>query len=151
SLDAALRPARDLEAVLYGLLAVALALSWLLAARLARRLARPVDALVAFAGRIGHGELSPTPPVPGPVEVRALRDAMNRMVVELAGLRADEAERQRLARALEIATRIQPSLLPRNIDVPGLVVAATMLPAEDVGGDYYDVLAVDGGCWIGIG
>ena len=26
-----------------------------------------------------------------------------------------------------------------------------MVPAEEVGGDYYDVLPVTDGCWIGIG
>jgi serine phosphatase RsbU (regulator of sigma subunit) len=26
-----------------------------------------------------------------------------------------------------------------------------MVPADEVGGDYYDVLPVTGGCWIGIG
>jgi sigma-B regulation protein RsbU (phosphoserine phosphatase) len=26
-----------------------------------------------------------------------------------------------------------------------------MVPAEEIGGDYYDVLPVAGGCWIGIG
>jgi sigma-B regulation protein RsbU (phosphoserine phosphatase) len=35
--------------------------------------------------------------------------------------------------------------------VPGLEIAATMLPATEVGGDYYDVLPTPRGCWIGIG
>ena len=26
-----------------------------------------------------------------------------------------------------------------------------MIPATEVGGDYYDVLPVPGGCWLGIG
>src|SRR5205814_931340 len=30
-------------------------------------------------------------------------------------------------------------------------LAAHMLPAAEVGGDYYDVLPTDDGCWIGIG
>jgi sigma-B regulation protein RsbU (phosphoserine phosphatase) len=35
--------------------------------------------------------------------------------------------------------------------VPGLDIAATLLPATEVGGDYYDVLPTDDGCWIGVG
>jgi sigma-B regulation protein RsbU (phosphoserine phosphatase) len=35
--------------------------------------------------------------------------------------------------------------------VRGLEIAATMLPATEVGGDYYDVLPTPRGCWIGIG
>ncbi len=57
----------------------------------------------------------------------------------------------RLEREMEIASRIQTSILPRQIDVEGLEAAARMLPATEVGGDYYEVLPVGGGCWIGIG
>jgi hypothetical protein len=55
------------------------------------------------------------------------------------------------AKEMEIAASIQTSILPRDLDVPGLETAARMLPAELVGGDYYDVLPVPGGCWIAIG
>jgi sigma-B regulation protein RsbU (phosphoserine phosphatase) len=56
-----------------------------------------------------------------------------------------------MRRELEIATRIQTSILPRDREVPNLEVAATMLPATEVGGDYYDVLPTADGCWFGIG
>ena len=52
---------------------------------------------------------------------------------------------------LEIATRIQTSILPRDLQVENLEIAATMVPATEVGGDYYDVLPGSGGCWLGIG
>jgi phosphoserine phosphatase RsbU/P len=52
---------------------------------------------------------------------------------------------------MEIAARIQTSILPRVLSVPGLEISATMIPATEVGGDYYDVLPVEGGCWIAIG
>jgi phosphoserine phosphatase RsbU/P len=65
--------------------------------------------------------------------------------------RRQEADRQRLAEEMEIATRIQTSILPRDVSVPGLEIAARMLTATEVGGDYYDVIPVDGGCWLGIG
>jgi serine phosphatase RsbU (regulator of sigma subunit) len=63
----------------------------------------------------------------------------------------EKAEKRRLEQELAIATRIQTSILPRDLNVPGLEIAATMLPATEVGGDYYDVLPTPGGCWIGIG
>jgi len=65
--------------------------------------------------------------------------------------RRQVAERERLEKEMEIATRIQTSILPRDISVAGLEIAAAMHPATEVGGDYYDVFAVDDGCWIGIG
>ncbi len=63
----------------------------------------------------------------------------------------EKAEKQRLEQELALAQRIQTSILPRNWSVPGLEIAATMLPATEVGGDYYDVLPTPEGCWIGIG
>ena len=51
----------------------------------------------------------------------------------------------------EIASRIQSSILPGEIDVEGLEIAAGMLPADKVGGDYYDIIPVEDGCWIAIG
>jgi serine phosphatase RsbU (regulator of sigma subunit) len=64
-----------------------------------------------------------------------------------------ESRRQIAAteRELEIASRIQTSILPREMVVEGLDMTARMVPATEVGGDYYDVLPVAGGCWIGIG
>jgi serine phosphatase RsbU (regulator of sigma subunit) len=73
-----------------------------------------------------------------------------RRVAEEARAR-EKAEKQRLEQELSIATRIQTSILPRDLRVPGLEIAATMLPATEVGGDYYDVLPTLDGCWIGIG
>jgi serine phosphatase RsbU (regulator of sigma subunit) len=58
---------------------------------------------------------------------------------------------ERLNKEIELAQRIQTSLLPQSLTVPNLELAATMVPAKRVGGDYYDVLPVDRGCWIGIG
>jgi len=74
---------------------------------------------------------------------------MRRVAQEAAA--RQEAERQRLEQELSIATRIQTSILPRDLTVRGLSIAATMLPATEVGGDYYDVLPTPDGCWIGIG
>lgn len=65
--------------------------------------------------------------------------------------RRQVAERARLEKEMEIATRIQTSILPRDVTVAGLEIAATMRTATEVGGDYYDVIPVDDGCWIGIG
>jgi sigma-B regulation protein RsbU (phosphoserine phosphatase) len=54
-------------------------------------------------------------------------------------------------RDLEIARQIQTSILPRRVDVEGIEISAGMVPADEIGGDYYDILPVTNGCWIGIG
>ena len=65
--------------------------------------------------------------------------------------RRQVAERQRLEKEMEIAARIQTSILPRDVTVAGLEISAAMHAATEVGGDYYDVVPVDDGCWLGIG
>jgi serine phosphatase RsbU (regulator of sigma subunit) len=35
--------------------------------------------------------------------------------------------------------------------VPGFELAATLISADQVGGDYYDVFPTQDGCWLGIG
>lgn len=71
-------------------------------------------------------------------------------VVEEA-TRRQRAERERLEKEMEIAARIQTTIIPKAVDVPGLDIAAIMIPATEVGGDYYDVIPSDEGCWIGVG
>jgi sigma-B regulation protein RsbU (phosphoserine phosphatase) len=55
-------------------------------------------------------------------------------------------ERQRLARELELAGQIQTQLLPRVMPkLPGLELAARILPCHEIGGDYYDAMPLEGG------
>jgi sigma-B regulation protein RsbU (phosphoserine phosphatase) len=65
--------------------------------------------------------------------------------------RRQRAEQTRMTQELEIAARIQTGILPNEVRVPGLEIAARMLPATEVGGDYFDILPYEGGCWLGIG
>ncbi len=68
-------------------------------------------------------------------------------------LRSDlKAARDALWGEMEVAKHIQTALLPRVHQVEGYKVAATMLPADEVGGDYYDVIETgDGEVWLSIG
>ncbi|MBK7860742.1 MAG: SpoIIE family protein phosphatase [Archangiaceae bacterium] len=63
----------------------------------------------------------------------------------------DQNRAARAERELEIASQLQTSLLPKSVRVPGFELAAAMTPADEIGGDYYDVLATPQGCLIGIG
>ena len=97
-------------------------------------------------------------------EARLVRDELDRPLV-LQGIAFDITENKkaqevllqetlRHARAeeeLAIARRVQTSLLPKATLIDGLEIAATMIPAEQVGGDYYDVLPARDGCWIAVG
>ncbi|MBW2656815.1 MAG: SpoIIE family protein phosphatase, partial [Deltaproteobacteria bacterium] len=53
---------------------------------------------------------------------------------------------------MELAKRIQTALLPKNQKIEGYEIAATMLPATEVGGDYYDIIETPiGDKWVTIG
>jgi len=53
---------------------------------------------------------------------------------------------------MELAKRIQTALLPENQKIEGYEIAATMLPASEVGGDYYDIIQTPkGDKWVTIG
>jgi phosphoserine phosphatase RsbU/P len=151
SLADALAPARRLTRTVLASTGIALIVALVFAFIFSGRLSRPVASLVEFTRRIGKGELTARATPSGATEVRTLASAMNTMVGELELSRRSLAEKQRLEREMEIAMRIQTSMLPRHFAVPGLEIAARMLPAAEVGGDYYDILPVEDGCWIGIG
>jgi serine phosphatase RsbU (regulator of sigma subunit) len=51
----------------------------------------------------------------------------------------------------DLPRRIQTSILPKCAQAPSVTIAARMATAEEVGGDYYDVLPAVDGAWIAIG
>jgi phosphoserine phosphatase RsbU/P len=64
-------------------------------------------------------------------------------ILETTRLREEEAAFERLHRDVELAREIQTSLLPRQS--PGVVgydIAGCSVPAEMVGGDYFDFIAL---------
>jgi serine phosphatase RsbU (regulator of sigma subunit) len=93
---------------------------------------------------------------------RTLEDRVAERTAQLAQANAEitalnarlQAENLRLGAELEVTRKLQQMLLPtpeelRHID--GLDIACYMAPADEVGGDYYDVLQHNGHIKIGIG
>ncbi len=65
-----------------------------------------------------------------------------------------KAENLRMGAELDITRRLQTMILPRDQELSGVAdldIAGIMEPADEVGGDYYDVLTHDGKIKIGIG
>ncbi len=52
---------------------------------------------------------------------------------------------------MELARKIQTVLLPEKPSIRGYDVTGFMLPAKDIGGDYYDIINAGGRDWIAIG
>ncbi len=86
-------------------------------------------------------------------DVRRLASQQSVKLAQQQGalLEAERVARERLEKELDLARQIQVSILPRRLVAHGLELAACMTTATEVGGDYYDVLPIDGGAWIGIG
>jgi serine phosphatase RsbU (regulator of sigma subunit) len=63
-----------------------------------------------------------------------------------------EKELERRDSEMVIARSIQTSVIPRDFTLPGFDIAAVMMPATEVGGDFYEFRrTADGGAWLGIG
>jgi len=63
--------------------------------------------------------------------------------IENARLYKSEVEKQKIERDLDLARKIQQGLLPQCIpDMTGLDICGEMIPAMQVGGDYFDLIQV---------
>ncbi len=84
-------------------------------------------------------------------EVEALSDSVKQMELDInnyiENLTAVTAEKERIGAELDVAKHIQSSMLPNIFpafpDRPEFDVYATMDPAKEVGGDFYDFFMVD--------
>ena len=92
--------------------------------------------------RITHGNLNEVVSVRNSSEFASLSDDINQTVNVLKGYIA--AAEKRIEQELELARTIQASALPKNFTFPrdDFEIYATMDPAKEVGGDFYDFFFV---------
>jgi serine phosphatase RsbU (regulator of sigma subunit) len=57
----------------------------------------------------------------------------------------------KISAELDVARKIQMDILPNNPMLPGFDLACYMRPAEEVGGDYYDVFTFGNLSWLFVG
>lgn len=82
------------------------------------------------------------------------REAENAKKQVLALNERLKAENMRLSAEVDVARRLQMMVLPKEselTEIPGLDISAYMRPADEVGGDYYDVLQLGSRIKIGMG
>jgi hypothetical protein len=94
-------------------------------------------------GRITQGNLNEVVSVRNSSEFASLSDDINQTVTVLKGY--IEAAEKRFEQELEFARTIQESALPKNFTFPrnDFDIFATMDPAKEVGGDFYDFFFID--------
>ena len=82
-------------------------------------------------------------------EVGLVIDGFNEMLAEINARDAEILQKHNQEMAL--ARTIQTSVLPRTFDFDGYDISAIMLPAEEVGGDFYEFRPDANGAWLGVG
>ncbi len=104
-----------------------------------------LDLVNESLNKITNGDLNETVNVYNSSEFASLSDDINQTVDVLKSY-IDAAEK-RIAQELEFAKSIQESALPQNFRIPrkDVEIFATMDPAKEVGGDFYDFFFLDAG------
>lgn len=86
-----------------------------------------------------------------PADLEFLSSLGNLAVVSLENVRLfrEALEKQRMEDELQIAKEIQRGLLPATLpEIPRFDLAAVNLSSKQVGGDYYDVIVLDGSRYV---
>lgn len=112
---------------------------------------RPIEELAVNAQAIGEGNFDHKIAVRSKDEVGQLAKRFNEMQDNLKHyldhLKKVTAERERISTELNLATQIQADMLPRIFppypDRKEFDLYATMNPAKEVGGDFYDFFMID--------
>ena len=109
----------------------------------ARRVAEPLRSLAADAEKIGRGEDIQLSVQTGD-EVELLAETINEMLVNIKTV---TGEKERIGAELNVATKIQasmlPSIFPAFPERSEFDLYAVMMPAKEVGGDFYDFFHID--------
>jgi phosphoserine phosphatase RsbU/P len=119
---------------------------------LARIITKPVEILKSGTEAIGKGDLDYRVTIRSGDEFEELANSFNSMAEDLKksieNLRLTTAQKERYTKELEIARTIQVSFLPEEMpDITGVEIAATAIPALEVGGDFYDFIPVSRHRW----
>lgn len=132
---------------------LALALSWLLVSRMAK----PLNRLAAYTQQLAERDFSNSEAVASALDLLAAscRDEVGRLARIFASmiralqdyigkLTETTAARERIESELRVAHDIQMGMLPKVLaERPEFDIYATVQPAREVGGDFYDFFFVD--------
>lgn len=156
--------------IIVSVLLSALVLGFILASKLQQPITTPLYRLLKTMKTVSvQKNYSIREQKPGNDEVGTLVEGFNDMLAKIEKrdqelARANQAimdlnellkeENLRMSAELEVTRQLQQMVLPKKeelLQVDGLEIAGFMEPADEVGGDYYDVLQHNGHVKIGIG
>ena len=163
--------------LLAGIVMVAMVVGSVVAVRQSRRITEPLLKLTGVARTIAAGDRDVRAEIRSGDEIELLGGAFNQMVGDLndsyRGLHEAKEQLQRMNETLEsqvvertealtqaltevwsemdLARKVQTVLLPQRTELRDYEIAATMMPAEVVGGDYFDLIQAPQADWLLIG
>ena len=131
-----------------GVPVVLLIILFLMSTGLARRFVKPIHELSDGVRDIASGNIDKKLDIQTGDEIEHLAACFNAMTDELKtymeNLTKATAERERLATELDVAREIQRGMLPKDFPARAdFELYATMTPAKEVGGDFYDFYFLD--------
>lgn len=128
------------------IVAAVLALGMIAVPLIVSMLLRPISVLRDGLERIGRGDLETRLELRDRTELGVLAETVNDMTTRLREAQEERLERERLAHEVELAREIQASLLPAHgLQVGRFAIQGSHRAAAEVGGDFFDVFALDGG------
>jgi sigma-B regulation protein RsbU (phosphoserine phosphatase) len=140
-----------LRMILAALAAIVMVIGGVVAVVSLRQAAKPLADVAASMVQVAGGDLTIRVREAYSGELGALVTSFNTMVAEVERSRDELQRTEALRREVEIAHQIQTAILPVSPAVKGFEVAARMQPADDVGGDLYDILAFGDTFWVLVG
>lgn len=119
--------------------------------KLADSISSPIIKLCGAVEKVGGGELKYDCEIKTNDELEKLSDSFRKMTESLneyiENYARVTADKERISTELNVATQIQADMLPRIFPAfPGrkeFDIFATMTPAKEVGGDFYDFFLID--------
>lgn len=119
--------------------------------KFSQRITNPLSILAEKVEKVGDGDLNETIDIKTGDEIELLATSFNKMTSDLKeyikNLQETTAAKERIEGELQVANRIQASMLPRIFppfpDRKDISIFGSMQPAKNVGGDYFDFFFIN--------
>ncbi len=121
-----------------------LLLGYVLSAVLITIFVQPIQALSDSVRAIGEGTMVADIGASGNDQIDDIARAFNEVTAKFRAAQGNLMEQERMQQEMQVAQEIQQMLLPRKVpELEGFELGYLYRAAKEVGGDYFDFLAVD--------
>ena len=105
---------------------------------------KPIQELSDTVRAIGEGQMITDIGSSGNEEIDDIARAFNEVTAKFRAAQGNLMEQERIQREMQVAQEIQQTLLPRSVpELEGFELGYLYRAAKEVGGDYFDFIAVD--------